>query len=82
MHESMGMLVNKDTIKLERLLPGPIERVWKYWTEAELLTDWLMPGSIENKPSGLIEFISPPVPDELVPGLKPHSSDIVSRGLI
>lgn len=30
-----------DTVRFERLLPGPIERVWSYLTEGSLLTTWL-----------------------------------------
>jgi uncharacterized protein YndB with AHSA1/START domain len=30
-----------DTVRFERLLPGPIERVWSYLTEREHLTTWL-----------------------------------------
>lgn len=82
MNDSMGKLVNNHTIRIERLLPGPIDRVWKYWTDSELLTEWLMPGFVENKPGGLIEFVSPPVTEDLVQGVKPHSEDIVSRGVI
>ena len=29
------------TVRFERLLPGPIERVWSYLTEGALLTTWL-----------------------------------------
>ena len=30
-----------DTVRFERLLPGPIERVWSYLTEGPLLKMWL-----------------------------------------
>jgi uncharacterized protein YndB with AHSA1/START domain len=30
-----------DTVRFERLLPGPIERVWSYLTEGPLLATWL-----------------------------------------
>jgi uncharacterized protein YndB with AHSA1/START domain len=32
--------VAADTIRFERLLPGPIERVWEYLTRRELLASW------------------------------------------
>ncbi len=32
-----------DTIRFERLLPGPIERVWGYLTRPELLATWFHP---------------------------------------
>lgn len=82
MNDSMGILVNGHTIRMERLLPGPIERVWQFCTDSDLLNEWLMPGSIDAKPGGLIEFVCPAVSEELVPGVKPHSDDVISRGLI
>ena len=36
-----GTIVDGDTVRFERLLPGPIERVWSYLTEGPLLTTWL-----------------------------------------
>ena len=29
------------TVEMERLLPGPIERVWEHLTQPELLASWL-----------------------------------------
>lgn len=34
-----------DTIRLERLLDAPIEKVWRYLTEADLRAQWFMGGS-------------------------------------
>ena len=34
-----------DTIRLERLLDAPAERVWRYLTEAELRSQWFMGGT-------------------------------------
>ena len=36
-----GTITGGDTVRFERLLPGPIERVWSYLTEGPLLTTWL-----------------------------------------
>jgi uncharacterized protein YndB with AHSA1/START domain len=30
-----------ETVELERLLPGPIERVWEHLTKPEHLSEWL-----------------------------------------
>ena len=30
-----GTLLNPQTLQFQRLLPGPIERVWDYLTDAE-----------------------------------------------
>ena len=34
-----------DTIRLERMLDAPIEKVWRYLTEAELRREWFMGGT-------------------------------------
>lgn len=34
-----------DTIRLERMLDAPIEKVWRYLTEADLRSQWFMGGS-------------------------------------
>lgn len=34
------------TLRFERLLPGPIERVWDYLTKTELLATWFDGGTI------------------------------------
>ena len=31
-----GTAVTRDTLRIERLLPGPIERVWRYLTDPAL----------------------------------------------
>ena len=46
-----GTIVNGDTVRFERLLPGPIERVWAYLTEGPLLATWLAEdGAIPSRP--------------------------------
>jgi uncharacterized protein YndB with AHSA1/START domain len=37
--------VAQDTIRLERVLDAPVEKVWRYLTEAELRSQWFMGGS-------------------------------------
>ena len=39
-----GNLIAGDTIRFERLLPGPIERVWAYLTESDKRALWLAEG--------------------------------------
>ncbi|MBF6185867.1 MULTISPECIES: SRPBCC family protein [Nocardia] len=68
-----GTLVEPRTVRLERLLPGPIERVWRYLTEAELRRSWLADGAMELTDGGPVELIfrnselstaDDPAPDE------------------
>jgi uncharacterized protein YndB with AHSA1/START domain len=49
-------LVEPGTVKLERLLPGPIERVWAYVTESEKREKWLCSGSIDLRVGGNVEL--------------------------
>ena len=37
--------VGKDAIRLERLLDAPVDKVWRYLTEAELRSQWFMGGT-------------------------------------
>jgi uncharacterized protein YndB with AHSA1/START domain len=52
-----GELIEPTTLKIERLLPGPIERVWSYLTESELRKRWLAAGDMEMKVGASFEFI-------------------------
>ncbi len=44
-----GVLIEPATLKLERLLPGPIERVWAYLTKSDLRRLWLAAGEMPMK---------------------------------
>lgn len=41
LQQPCATLVAPDTILLERVLPGPIERVWQYLTDPQKLSTWL-----------------------------------------
>jgi uncharacterized protein YndB with AHSA1/START domain len=45
--DGYGVLIEPTTLKLERLLPGPIERVWDYLTDSDLRRQWLASGDME-----------------------------------
>lgn len=47
-----GARIDAHTIRFERDLPGPIERVWAYLTESEKRATWLYPGDIPREPGG------------------------------
>ena len=40
-----GTLIEPTTLKIQRMLPGPIERVWAYLTDSELRRKWLAAGA-------------------------------------
>jgi uncharacterized protein YndB with AHSA1/START domain len=49
-------LIKPSTIRLERLLPGPVERVWAYLTESKKRATWLAAGEFDLRVGGKIEL--------------------------
>lgn len=45
------------TVRLERLLPGPIERVWSYLTDSNKRATWLAAGEMDLRVGGHVEHI-------------------------
>jgi uncharacterized protein YndB with AHSA1/START domain len=52
-----GALIEPATLKIQRRLPGPIERVWAYLTESDLRRQWLAAGPMEMKAGATFEFV-------------------------
>lgn len=50
-----GVLTAPDTLRIERLLPGPIERVWQYLTDSDKRATWLAEGKVEQQVDGKVE---------------------------
>jgi uncharacterized protein YndB with AHSA1/START domain len=50
--DAYGVLTEPAMLKIQRLLPGPIERVWAYLTDGELRRKWLAAGEMEMKVGG------------------------------
>ncbi|HEV7636000.1 MAG TPA: SRPBCC family protein [Bradyrhizobium sp.] len=55
--DAYGMLTEPATLKIQRLLPGPIERVWAYLTESDLRRQWLAAGEMEMRVGAPFEFV-------------------------
>lgn len=51
-----GELLDENTVRFERLLPGPIERVWSYLTESDKRAKWLCGGDVETKVGGRVDM--------------------------
>ena len=49
-------LVEPGTVRLERLLPGPLERVWAYITESDKRAKWLASGEFDLRLGGKIRL--------------------------
>ena len=52
-----GALIEPATLKIQRRLPGPIERVWAYLTESDLRRQWLAAGEMEMKVGAPVELV-------------------------
>jgi uncharacterized protein YndB with AHSA1/START domain len=50
-------LIKPSTVRFERLLPGPIERVWAYLTESTKRATWLAAGEFDLRVGGKIELL-------------------------
>jgi len=50
-------LIKPSTIRFERLLPGPVERVWAYLTDSQKRATWLAAGEFDLRLGGRIELI-------------------------
>jgi uncharacterized protein YndB with AHSA1/START domain len=52
-----GALIEPATLKIERLLPGPIERIWSYLTESDLRRQWLASGKMDMRVGAPFELV-------------------------
>ena len=55
--DAYGVLTEPATLKIQRLLPGPIERIWAYLTESDLRRQWLAAGQMEMKVGAPFELV-------------------------
>ncbi len=51
-----GELLDESTVRFERLLPGPIERVWQFLTESDRRAQWLCSGDVETTVDGNVDM--------------------------
>lgn len=54
--DAYGVLTEPTTLTMQRLLPGPIERVWAYLTDSELRRQWLAAGPMTLQPDSGFEL--------------------------
>jgi uncharacterized protein YndB with AHSA1/START domain len=61
-----GSVIDSASVRFERLVPGPIERVWEYLVDSELRGTWFASGPLEPRVGGKLELtfrhsrLSPP----------------------
>jgi uncharacterized protein YndB with AHSA1/START domain len=54
--DAYGTLIEPATLRIQRRLPAPAERVWAYLTESDLRRQWLASGAMELKVGAPFEF--------------------------
>ncbi|QQR87757.1 MAG: SRPBCC family protein [Flavobacteriales bacterium] len=81
---NLGTYTSTDTVRFERILPGPIERVWSYLIEPEKRAKWLASGPLEPRVGGAarltwlhsnLDAQQEPVPEEFKRYENGHSMD-------
>lgn len=82
-----GNLIDKSTLRMERLLPGPIDRVWAYLTESEKRAKWLAAGTMATEVGGTVSLLFKhenltPFEDDLPPNYNPCGEGHSMQGTI
>ncbi len=54
--DKYGTIIAPNTIRFERLLPGPIDRVWAYLTESDKRAKWLASGDMDLRLGGEVQL--------------------------
>ena len=81
-----SVVTEAGSVRFERLLAAPVERVWDYLTRSELRRKWFAGGEMELRPGGSVTFLfrnselSPG--DEAVPEKFQKYEGMESRGEI
>ncbi|HEY5802832.1 MAG TPA: SRPBCC family protein [Lysobacter sp.] len=55
--DDFGVVIAPGTVRIERLLPGPIERIWEYLTDSAKRGTWLASGDMELRAGGRVEHV-------------------------
>ena len=55
--EKYGKLIDDHTLQFERLLPGPIEKVWEHITDGDKRSKWFCGGTSGEKAGDKIKFV-------------------------
>lgn len=52
-----AVLTDPTTLRLQRVVPGPVERVWSYLTDSDLRRQWLAAGPMRLEPGASFELV-------------------------
>jgi uncharacterized protein YndB with AHSA1/START domain len=82
----LARLVGPGAVRLERRLPGPIERVWAHLVDPALRATWLAGGDIDPKVGGRVAlaFRHAEITDDLPPSehSEAHERGQLARGVV
>jgi uncharacterized protein YndB with AHSA1/START domain len=56
-NDMRGTLADANTLRFQRRLPGPIERVWSYLSDSDLRRQWLASGTMSLQPGASFELV-------------------------
>lgn len=55
--DAYGVLTEPATLQIQRVLPGPVDRVWAYLTDGDLRRKWLAAGEMEPRVGSSVELV-------------------------
>ncbi|MGO4527119.1 SRPBCC family protein [Microvirga sp. 2MCAF35] len=55
--DTYGTLSEPATLTIQRLLPGPVERIWAYLTDSDLRRQWLAAGDMDLTLGAPVELV-------------------------
>jgi uncharacterized protein YndB with AHSA1/START domain len=76
--DAFGKVIAPRTIEMQRLLPGPIERVWQYLTTSDLRRQWLASGEMELQEGAACELVWHHTETTTPPGKRPEGMNAES----
>ncbi len=56
-NEEHGRMTAPGTVVIERILPGPIERVWAFLTESDKTVKWFAAANMDLRVGGAVELL-------------------------
>ncbi len=71
--DTFGKVVAPRVIEMQRLLPGPIERIWDYLTKSDLRQQWLASGDMDLNVGAPCELVWHHDKTTTPPGKRPES---------
>lgn len=57
MNDAYAQLTARDSVRIERLMPGPIERLWEYLTDGEKRATWFAGGEMPAAPGSTMTLM-------------------------